>query len=142
MLLAIAEGPLDELRGDVRSWFAFLPDYKVEIMRPTAEQRQAFFSDLLAHASRPPTEFPDGVPRRKRVLEDLPKAPPEAEKAPSKAELEQLQQQDERTLEASSQDQPSVELTPPRGSQARHEHLADLAGRDPHLAVQWALPHR
>ncbi|KAK0540719.1 TAT-binding protein-like protein 7, AAA ATPase [Tilletia horrida] len=99
MLLAVAEGPISELRRDVRNWFGFLPNNKYEVHRPGTAQRQAFFSDLLNYVARPPTEFPDGVPRRKRVLEDLPVAPPKPKKEPSKAELEQLQNQDERTLE-------------------------------------------
>ncbi|CAD6914104.1 unnamed protein product [Tilletia controversa] len=99
MLLAVAEEPIQELRRDVRSWFGFLPSNKYQIPRPTPGQRHAFFSDLLYHASRPPTEFPDGVPRKKRVLETLPVAPPKKAREPTKAELDQLQNQDERTLE-------------------------------------------
>ncbi|KAE8232962.1 hypothetical protein CF326_g2005 [Tilletia indica] len=99
MLLAVAEEPIAHLRRDVRSWFGFLPSNKYQISRPTTAQRRAFFSDLLYHASRPPTEFPDGVPRRKRILEVLPVAPPKKPKEPTKAELDQMQNQDERTLE-------------------------------------------
>ncbi|KAL9936634.1 hypothetical protein V8E36_004702 [Tilletia maclaganii] len=99
MLLAVAEGSIDDLRRDVRSWFGILKHNKFEIPLPSPFQREAFFADVLDYASRPPTDFPDGVPRKKRVLEQLPIAPPQTKKELSKAELDQLQTQDERILE-------------------------------------------
>jgi hypothetical protein len=50
-------------------------------------KRLAFFDSLLSHVRLPPPAFPDGVPRRKRVLEQLPIAPPPPPKPPSEAAL-------------------------------------------------------
>ena len=62
-------------------------------------QRQAFFAETLACLARPPTDYPDAMPRKKRVLEELPIAPPLAPRLPSAAELEQQAQNDARLRE-------------------------------------------
>lgn len=99
LLLAIAEGPLSDLPHDVSKWFGYLRDNKVEAKLPDESQRQSFFAELLQYITRPPTEFPDALPRRKRVLEELPKAPPRPPREPTAAELQQQAADDSRTLE-------------------------------------------
>ncbi|PWY98015.1 AAA-domain-containing protein [Testicularia cyperi] len=99
MLLGLAEAPLDELDDEVRSWFDFLDDDVVEVARPDESQRRAFFQEIFDHVVRPPTEFPDALPRRRRVLEDLPKAPPRAPRKLTQAELQQQADNDARLLE-------------------------------------------
>lgn len=99
LLLAIAEGPLSDLPPDVSKWFGYLRDNKVEARMPDHSQRHAFFKELLEHVAKPPTEFPDALPRRRRVLEELPKAPPRPPREPTAAELQQQAADDQRTLE-------------------------------------------
>ncbi|KAJ1017846.1 hypothetical protein NDA16_005162 [Ustilago loliicola] len=99
MLLGIAEAPLDELDEEVHSWFNFLDDDIVEIPRPDEESRQHFFKEIFDHVIRPPTEFPDALPRRKRVLEELPKAPPRSPRKLTQAELQQQADSDTKLLE-------------------------------------------
>lgn len=99
LLLAIAEAPLSELPSDVARWFGYLEDTKIEAGRPSDLQRQRFFEDLIDHVSKPPTDFPDAVPRRRRVLEELPKAPPRPPRQATAAELQQQVYDDQRTLE-------------------------------------------
>lgn len=99
LLLAIAEAPLSELSPDVAKWFGYLRDNKVQAARPTVEQRREFFDELTQHITKPPTEFPDALPRRKRVLEELPKAPPKPPRVPTAAELQQQAADDQRLLE-------------------------------------------
>ncbi|PWN18178.1 AAA-domain-containing protein [Microstroma glucosiphilum] len=99
LLLAIAEAPLSELPSDVARWFGYLDNTKIEAGRPSDLQRQRFFEDLLGHVSKPPTDFPDAVPRRRRVLEELPKAPPRPPRQATAAELQQQVYDDQRTLE-------------------------------------------
>ncbi len=53
------------------------------------EQRLAFFQSLLDYLRMPPSQFPDGIPRRKRILEELPIAPPPPPKPPSEAAIAQ-----------------------------------------------------
>lgn len=57
-----------------------------------------FFQSLLKDVSRPPNQFPDGIPRKKRVLEELPIAPPLEPRAPTAVELAIQQESDQRTL--------------------------------------------
>ncbi|SYW73865.1 related to YTA7 - 26S proteasome subunit [Ustilago bromivora] len=99
MLLGIAEAPLDELDDEVHSWFNFLDDDIVEIPRPDEESRRDFFKEIFDHVIRPPTEFPDALPRRKRVLEELPKAPPRPPRKLTQAELQQQADSDTKLLE-------------------------------------------
>lgn len=99
LLLAIAEAPLSKLPPDVARWFGYLTDNKVEATLPDVIERRQFFSDMLEYIKKPPTEFPDALPRRRRVLEVLPKAPPKAPRMPTAAELQQQAADDQRTLE-------------------------------------------
>ncbi|SPO31144.1 related to YTA7 - 26S proteasome subunit [Ustilago trichophora] len=99
MLLGIAEAPLDELDEEVHSWFDFLDDDVVEIPRPDQESRSEFFKEIFDHVIRPPTEFPDALPRRKRILEELPKAPPRPPRKLTQAELQQQADNDAKLLE-------------------------------------------
>ncbi|CAO1622835.1 unnamed protein product [Sympodiomycopsis kandeliae] len=99
LLLAIAEGPLLDLPHDVAKWFGYLRDNKVEATLPSEDQRRAFFAELLQYVTKPPTEFPDALPRRRRVLEELPIAPPRQPREPTAAELQQQVVDDQRTLE-------------------------------------------
>lgn len=48
---------------------------------------------------RPPNEFPDAMPRRKRVLEELEIAPPPPPRAPTAAEIKAQEEGDQRLLE-------------------------------------------
>ncbi|TKY88984.1 hypothetical protein EX895_002225 [Sporisorium graminicola] len=99
MLLGIAEAPLDELDDEVHSWFNFLDDDVVEIPQPNEASRRQFFQEIFDHIVRPPTEFPDALPRRKRVLEELPKAPPRPPRKLTQAELQQQAENDAKLLE-------------------------------------------
>ena len=88
LLLAIVDGPLSELPADVRSWFGFVKGNRVTMKKSTADQRDLFFSDVMAGIARPPNEFPDALPRRKRVLEELPIAPPPPPREPTEGEVQ------------------------------------------------------
>lgn len=87
LLLAIVDGELKTLPPDVRAWFGFGDENRLELGEPKAEQREEFFAEILAAASRPPIDFPDGVPRKRRVLEVLPPAPPLPPRQPTEAEV-------------------------------------------------------
>ncbi|CAO1620981.1 unnamed protein product [Parajaminaea phylloscopi] len=99
LLLAIAEEPLHELPADVLKWFGYLRDNKVQVAAADEPSRQRFFADLLHNIAKPPTEFPDAIPRRKRVLEELAKAPPRPPRQATQAEVQLQASDDHRTLE-------------------------------------------
>lgn len=54
---------------------------------------------MIAGVRRPPNEFPDAMPRRKRILEKLPIAPPPPPREPTAAEIAQAEANDQRLLE-------------------------------------------
>jgi hypothetical protein len=99
LLLGIVDCSPDEIPADIRAWFGFVKSNRVAIDRPSEDQRQEFFSEVIAGVKRPPNEFPDAMPRKKRVLEDLPKAPPPPPRQPSEAELQLQLQSDARLRE-------------------------------------------
>lgn len=99
MLFATSETPFQLLPKDIQAWFGVLPQNKFEMTCPTTEQRRVYLSDIGVQASRPPTQFADALPRRPRVLEELPKAPPRPPRMPTQAELTQQVESDARVLE-------------------------------------------
>lgn len=98
MLLAVVDGPFAALPRDVKAWFGPIRENRVYLTKPTAEQRARFFEKLVSDVSRPPNHFPDGMKRKKRVLEELPIAPPIEPRQPTAAELAMQQDADQRTL--------------------------------------------
>ncbi|KAI6008469.1 hypothetical protein EDC04DRAFT_3095303, partial [Pisolithus marmoratus] len=87
LLLAVADGPLSSLPQDVKVWFGITRGCRIALDPSTSTSREAFFAPLIADIRRPPNAYPDGIARRKRVLEVLPLAPPPEPRQPSAAEL-------------------------------------------------------
>ncbi|CDO76348.1 hypothetical protein BN946_scf185011.g12 [Trametes cinnabarina] len=98
LLLAVVDGPFSQLPKDVRQWFGPARENRVALTPPTAPQREAFFEGLLNDVRRPPNQFPDGIQRKKRVLEELPIAPPLEPRQPSAAELAAQEESDQRVI--------------------------------------------
>ncbi|KAH9928867.1 uncharacterized protein B0H18DRAFT_874349 [Fomitopsis serialis] len=98
LLLAVVDGPFLSLPRDVRSWFGPTRDNRVELTHPAPLQREQFFEGLLKDVRRPPNQFPDGVQRKKRVLEELPVAPPLEPRQPTAAELAVQEENDQRVI--------------------------------------------
>lgn len=98
LLLAIVDGTFTSLPRDVRAWFGSTRENRVEITHPSAAQRGAFFEGLLKDVQRPPNQFPDGLKRKRRVLEELPLAPPLEPRHPTAAELALQQENDHRLI--------------------------------------------
>jgi hypothetical protein len=57
-----------------------------------------YFANVIAHARKSPNEFPDPADRKKRVLEDLPVAPPPPPKVLTKAEIKGQRKADLHSL--------------------------------------------
>ena len=98
LLLAVVDGPLTSLPRDVRSWFGPRKGNQVALHAPGNKERREFFDELLIDVRKPPNEFPDGIKRRKRVLEELPLAPPLEPRQPTAAELALQEENDTRIL--------------------------------------------
>ncbi|WVQ94294.1 hypothetical protein IAU59_001373 [Kwoniella sp. CBS 9459] len=97
LVLGVSDTHVDELPGDVRALFGFAPDNKIELTYPskTQPEREAYFTDLVEALKKPPTEFPGVLPRRKRILEALPLAPPLPPREPTAAELLREEEKDQ-----------------------------------------------
>ncbi|WVR03216.1 hypothetical protein IAU60_000207 [Kwoniella sp. DSM 27419] len=95
LLLGVSDAPAEELPGDLRALFGFAPENKIQLKYPTRDERVAYFADLLTALKRPPTEFPGVLPRRKRILETLPIAPPLPPRPPTQAELLREEEKDQ-----------------------------------------------
>jgi ATPase family AAA domain-containing protein 2 len=98
LLLAVVDGPITSLPRDVRAWFGPTRENRVEVAKPGVQQRDAFFEPLLHDITRPPNQFPDGVKRKKRILEDLPIAPPVQPRQLTEAELAAQEDNDQRII--------------------------------------------
>ncbi|KAF8992931.1 hypothetical protein BDQ17DRAFT_1253402 [Cyathus striatus] len=98
LLLAIVDGSFSELPKDVKAWFGPSRENRIQISAPSSDQRQAFFESLLKDVKRPPNEFADGVKRRKRILEELPIAPPLEPRKPTAAELAVQEENDQKII--------------------------------------------
>ncbi|KAK7439387.1 TAT-binding protein-like protein 7, AAA ATPase [Stygiomarasmius scandens] len=98
LLLAIVDGGFSQLPRDVRAWFGPTKDNRVELKAPDPSQRGAFFNGLIEDIRRPPNQFADGMKRRKRVLEELPLAPPPEPRQPTVAEMAIQVENDQKTI--------------------------------------------
>ncbi|KAK9238144.1 P-loop containing nucleoside triphosphate hydrolase protein [Lipomyces kononenkoae] len=96
LLLGVVEREFEYLDYEVKALFGFSRANRIEIRRPSYDDRYKFFQELVNHIANAPTEYPDRSSRRKRILEVLPKAPPPTPKAISKAELKAQEDKDKR----------------------------------------------
>ncbi|KAJ3558439.1 hypothetical protein NPX13_g9708 [Xylaria arbuscula] len=88
MVLATSETEVGELSSDLRrNLFGFSQLNTIEIARPVKENREEYFSRIIAHIRRMPKDFPDPLHRKKRQLEKLPIAPPPPAKKLTKEEI-------------------------------------------------------
>jgi hypothetical protein len=64
------------------------------------ESRYAYFANALNNLNKAPSDFPDALKKRKRVLEVLEKAPPPPPKVWTKPELQEQALKDKQTQNA------------------------------------------
>jgi len=98
LFMAVAHGEFNSLPRDVRAWFGLSSEGRIHVTQPNDLHRAEFFKDLLQDIRRPPPDFPDGVPRKKRVLEELPIAPPLEPRKMTSTELAVQEQNDQRVI--------------------------------------------
>ncbi|KAK6209529.1 ATPase [Colletotrichum tabaci] len=100
LVLATAEyEPGDGLAPDlVRELFSFSRKNRLQIERPMHSNRREYFAAIVEHIRKSPADFPDPANRKKRVLEQLPVAPPPPPKVPTKEEVKAMQKRDHQLL--------------------------------------------
>lgn len=94
LVLGVLQGDLDDLTPDIRDWFGYAPENSIAVGTPTSQQRLQFFSEILDDVRRPPNQFPDAFPRRRRILPELPIAPPPPPRQATAAEIAALAEKD------------------------------------------------
>ncbi|KAI9624938.1 hypothetical protein KEM48_008660 [Puccinia striiformis f. sp. tritici PST-130] len=99
LLLAIVDCPFKELSREIKSWFGVNRSNRVILPSPDESQRAEFFAETIANIKKSPRDFPDALPRKKRVLEVLPIAPPREPRKPTEAELQSQLAQDQKLVE-------------------------------------------
>lgn len=85
----------------IKSLFGFSRKNQYTIAQPDRASRFEFFGTLFEYVRTSPKDFPDPLNRKRRVLEELPKAPkedPKPFKPPSKEELKAQKKRDRTTL--------------------------------------------
>ncbi|TFB05890.1 Tat-binding-like protein [Trichoderma ghanense] len=101
LLLATADCEKRDLPQDlVRDFFGYSSKNVMEIQRPERVNRIHYFGRTLDYIRLPPHQFPDLENRKKRVLEELPVAPPAPVKPPTKEEVKALKKRDHQLLNA------------------------------------------
>lgn len=100
LVLATAEHELGCQLDPVllRELFSFSKKNRLEIERPQAPNRREYFMSITEYIRKSPNEFPDPAQRKKRVLEELPVAPPPPPKVPTKEETRAMQKKDHQLL--------------------------------------------
>ncbi|KAB5558059.1 hypothetical protein GE09DRAFT_99267 [Coniochaeta sp. 2T2.1] len=68
------------------------------VERPSRDVRIEYFSNVVEYARKSPSEFPDPADRKKRVLEELPVAPPPPPRVLTKAEIKAQRKADLHSL--------------------------------------------
>ncbi|KAK9353937.1 hypothetical protein V1523DRAFT_172921 [Lipomyces doorenjongii] len=96
LLMGVVERDFEYLDYEVKALFGFSRTNRIEIRRPSYDDRYKFFQELANHIANAPTEYPERDNRRKRKLEILPKAPPPPPKFLSKSELKAQEDKDKR----------------------------------------------
>ncbi|KAL7950426.1 hypothetical protein V8C42DRAFT_119897 [Trichoderma barbatum] len=101
LLLATADCEKKELPEEmVRDFFGYSRKNQMQITRPNRANRMEYFSKTLEYVKLQPRDFPDLDNRKKRVLEELPVAPPAPVKPPTKEEVKALKKKDHQLLNA------------------------------------------
>ncbi|KAL2126644.1 hypothetical protein VTI74DRAFT_480 [Chaetomium olivicolor] len=88
LLLATADCTPELLAPEIlKELFGFSKKNRAVVERPERENRLEFFDNIISHLRKSPNEFPDPVNRKKRVIEELPVAPPPPPRTLTKEEI-------------------------------------------------------
>ncbi|CAK7212471.1 TAT-binding protein-like protein 7, AAA ATPase [Sporothrix bragantina] len=99
LVLGTCECERDEIPENVlRDFFSYSSKNRLAIEKPSSEARRNYFYNFLIHATKNPSDFPDPANRKKRILEELPVAPPPPPKVKTKEELKEELRKDHLLL--------------------------------------------
>ena len=102
MLLGILECEKEDVDLNMfKDLFGYSMKNQYELKAPHNQARHNYFQSLIDFVKTAPNDFPDPADRKKRTLEILPPAPPEAPKPvtpPTKEEIKAQKKKDRQTL--------------------------------------------
>ncbi|CAK7227083.1 TAT-binding protein-like protein 7, AAA ATPase [Sporothrix curviconia] len=99
LVLGTCECERDEIPENVlRDFFSYSSKNRLALEKPSSEARRNYFYNFLIHATKNPSDFPDPANRKKRILEELPVAPPPPPKIKTKEELKEELRKDHLLL--------------------------------------------
>ena len=102
LLLGVVEADRDDVDSDMlKRLFGYSKKNEFKLEAPTKPARHEFFSRVFEYVKTTPNDFPNPINRKKRPLEILKPAPPEAPKhytRPSKEQIKAQKKQDRQTL--------------------------------------------
>ncbi|KJR87155.1 AAA family ATPase [Sporothrix schenckii 1099-18] len=99
LVLGTCECERDEIPESVlRDFFSYSSKNRFALEKPSRVNRRTYFFNFLKHATKNPNDFPDPANRKKRVLEELPVAPPPPPKVKTKEELKEELRKDHLLL--------------------------------------------
>ncbi|KAK4193953.1 hypothetical protein QBC35DRAFT_371486 [Podospora australis] len=95
LLLGTSETTPELMAPEIlKDFFGFSKGNRAVLEPPSKQYRLDFFENIMTHLRKSPLEFPDPVNRKKRVLEDLPVAPPPPPRTASPEEIKAQRHQD------------------------------------------------
>lgn len=98
VIFGVLQGDPEDLAPDIRDWFGYAPENVISLDFPSAQQRSEFFRDILTDVERQPNQFPDTFRRQRRILPELPVAPPPPPRQPTAAEVAVQVEKDRQIL--------------------------------------------
>ncbi|KAK4123583.1 AAA-domain-containing protein [Parathielavia appendiculata] len=88
LLMATADCTPEMLPPEIlKELFGFSKKNRAVVERPERANRLEFFENIITHLRKTPNDFPDPVNRKKRIVEDLPVAPPPPPRTLTKEEI-------------------------------------------------------
>ena len=99
LLLVTCDENYSNLPVDVKKWFGSIKDNKLLLKKPNENELHDYFKEVVDLVNKQPNEFPDTYKKKKRVLEDLPVAPPPAPRQLTESEIQLQRENDARIRE-------------------------------------------
>ncbi|KAG4303974.1 hypothetical protein PORY_002627 [Pneumocystis oryctolagi] len=96
LFFIVVNDVIGNLDKDALLWLNISEENIVELISPNKDSRCNFFKELINLIKIPPSKIPDDSQKKKRILEDLPKAPTPPPRILTKSELKELEYRDRK----------------------------------------------
>ncbi|KTW28488.1 hypothetical protein T552_01748 [Pneumocystis carinii B80] len=96
LFFVVVNDVIGKLDKEALLWLNISEENMVELVAPIKDSRHNFFKKLIDLIEISPSKIPDDLKRKKRILEDLPKAPSPPPRVLTKNELKELEYRDRK----------------------------------------------